>query len=68
MLRGLNRDIVNMIAAFNANPPAAERFSVAAPEPSIAPLCQCARALLVSGTDIDEAVGNKAWLLAESCC
>ena len=45
-----------MIAAFNVNPPAAEQFSsAAAPETSIAPLCQCARA--VFGWAVTDGVG-----------
>src|SRR5262245_40764796 len=35
-----------MIAAFNVNSAVAEHVSAAAPEPNIAPLCQCPRALL----------------------
>src|SRR6185503_17432592 len=35
-----------MVTALNVNPPAAKRLSAAAPEPSIAPRCQCARAVL----------------------
>ena len=48
-----------MMAAFNVNSPAAERVSVAAPELSIAPLCQCARALFgLAVTDMVGAVGR----------
>jgi hypothetical protein len=50
-----------MMAAFNINPTAAEHVSAAAPEPSIAPLCQCARALFgLAVTDIGVAVGEPA--------
>jgi hypothetical protein len=51
---------VNIIAAFDINPPAAERFSLSSTETSIAPLCQCARALFGwAVTDIDEV--GRAW-------